>query len=166
MPNQLTERVLIDGSRHLALILRIFSDGSGNDTNRPILNINGYNNPDPWKPAISIKRIDGHTGAGTTGFLSFYEDGDEPFYQLPTNEDTQRELYPTSGIVSPGDWDGKIYLTSTGADASGDYIEIRMIVKKIVRLSESQNTAPGQLDHTPAFPPVVGGTHISSPSGS
>jgi hypothetical protein len=109
MANTVTVTKLLDGPRNLHLLVNIAGDGSGEETNRLLVDRSAYAPVDGTK--LVVEKIDGHL-TGFSARLSFDATADLEIAQLPDGEKFEYCFEKSGGIAS----------SKAGAGANGDIL--------------------------------------------
>ena len=131
--NSKTVHTIANGNRNLILQFNIVADGSGNYSDHELLNVSDYTGQNQVEPNnYKVVKVSGRNGSGTTFQLKFGNtSGDHKLFFESTRDNEFYEEWDDGGLspllTNP---DMKIYMTTTGFDASADTISLILWLKK------------------------------------
>ena len=133
MPNAITTHTIVNGTRNLILSLNMVADGTGNETDTTLIDLNDY----VLEPGLrvprdfAVKKISGLTGAGTTVKFFFGADSfpSRLFYETIADRPFEQEW--VGGLITgQANTDLTIRYSTIGFDANLDVINLNIWIKK------------------------------------
>ncbi len=132
MANVFTYNFMIDGSRNTIVNIHGDADGTGDDTDRVLVDMSSLNQP---SPRIKVMKLAWGGGTGTRMRLRFGDEGGvhETFFETPDQTAGEMDWTVAGGlhnnnVLNPT---GDILLTTVGFDDAADYLFLIIWLKKV-----------------------------------
>ena len=132
MVNIVTYNYMIDGTRNTIVNVHVDADGSGEESNRVLIDMSALNSP---QLRMKMMKLAWAGGTGTRARLSFGDNGGnhEVFFETPEQTAGEMDWTVAGGRsnVNVADPTGDIILTTVGMDDAADYLYLTMWFKKV-----------------------------------
>ena len=143
MTANITAHTILNGARNLIVQYNIVSDGSGDLTDFPLLNVLDYTGTDQRQPNnFKVMSVSGRNGRGTTFQLKFGDTGNDHrlfFESVPEREFKQTWVAGLSTLLANTDM--TIRMSTTGFEqitpTIGDTISVVIRIKKKIQNTSS-----------------------------
>jgi len=132
MANAITAHTIANGPRNLILQYNIVADGSGDESNLKLLDVTDYTGADQnASDDFKVIKVSGRNGVGTSFQLLFGSAGENNRLFFESTTDDSFDESWTGGLSTlVSDTDMSVRLTTSGFDASGDTITLKIHLQK------------------------------------